>query len=377
MYLPEFILHEVNNINTSLGDNAIFGGDTIQLTSKLLQDRYKQVITRMEELFGYLPTVDEAKTRLSRSIVSAQKAEQPIKNQLEGLCESMVNRILAIPQETMLINCELVKKINPYHELRVLPEQDNDDDNTFSDVMGGDFANEVILKRRAIDSLVQGISYLFMTATYDADEIREWSDELPDLYEEIIALNDYLLFSEKEDISDKNPMLGAYVATHIGKSDEKSVIDAQGLVYPLLLEETYRGIFEVFATHGLPNDIKEAKYVIRRADFLMAEPWDLRIGVPLWQEIDKCLDNDVDSTIYPYLFSSIVSMDDVDFNELFQMIFTDKKGAKQQFEELVEEIKHDKEYQLFKSDIARFNLEKSVISDGDEIEPEEIISEEN
>lgn len=363
MELPEFISSQVKDKNTSLGDNTIFGANTVELTSMLLQNRYKQVITKIEELFGHVPTIDEAKTRLSRVITKTKEIEKPLKNQLECLCESVVNHILSIPQETILINCELVDKIEPHNTLRILPEYNAEEE--FHNIFSPETINEMLLKRRVVNSLTQGVSYLLMQATYDVDVLHEWSDKLPMLYEEIIALNDFLLFSEKEDISDENPMLGSYVSTSLGKSDEKAVIDAQGLVYPLLLQETYRGIFEIFGTHGLPDNVAEAKYIVQKADFLLAEAWDLRIGVPLWEEIDKCMDDGVDSSAYPYVFSTIVSLNDNEFTQLFQEVFNEKEEARVWFDDLISEIEHDKEYQLFKSDIEKFNLEKCVISDGE------------
>ena len=33
-------------------------------------------------------------------------------------------------------------------------------------------------------------------------------------------------------------------------------------------------------------------YLIRHADFVLAENWDLRFGVTLWQEITRLIDND-------------------------------------------------------------------------------------
>lgn len=207
-----------------------------------------------------------------------------------------------------------------------------------------------------------------MTATYDSEQLKEWAAELPSLYKEIIALNDFLLFSEEEEISDENPMLGAYVETNISKPDEKTVIDSIGLVYPLLLQETYRGFFEAFGTHGLPSNIEDAMYVMRRADVTYAEAWDLRLGVPIWQDIDKELDDDIEANMYPYLFSALVELDCNDFNKTILDVFNNGTETKEWFEEIIKQVKHDEEYQLFKSDIERFNLEKCLITDDNNVE---------
>ena len=362
MYLPPFISKAITDRNTSAGENQAFGGLCVQLTQKLLEDRYKQVIDSITDKFGYVPTIDEAHTLLSKLTVMAMELERPLRNQLETLCESTVNTTLGVPQETILLSCELSDEIRPDRELRIMPEFiEEEPEYTYSDVhMSG---NEDILRRRLTNILVQGVSYLLMTDTYDNENLNDWSEELPGLYAKIIALNDYLLFSKEESITDKNPMLGAYVETSIGDTDEKTVIDAQGLIYPFLLQETYRGFFEMFATHGLPDNKKDAMYIIRRADFTMAEAWDLRLGVPMWQYMDKSVPDNVDTTMYPYLFSSLVQLDNVEFNKTVFNMLTDNREAKEWAENIVNQVKHDKEYQLFKTDIANFNLEKCLVTE--------------
>lgn len=361
MELPEFISIAIAKCNTSVGANKAFGDMCIQLTSELIEDRYKQVIMAVEKRYGYLPTIEEAQTKLSKVVRDVIEIERPIREQLETLCEATVNKTLGVPQETILLNCQLVDEISPNKELRIMPESNEEPEYSFSQVELNE--NDEILRRRIIDSLVQGISYLLMTATYDSDNIREWAPELTGLYSDIICLNDYLLFTKEEEITDKNPMLGAYVLTDIGQPDEKTVIDAQALVYPLLLQETYRGFFEMFSTHGLPSDIKDAMYVIRRSDFTMAEAWDLRLGVPMWQRIDKMIQNNVEASVYPYIFTTLMYEPTDEFNVTLFGCLRNDGDIKKRFKDIVKQIQHDKEYQLFKADIEKFNLEKCLVTD--------------
>lgn len=355
-HLPEFISSAISRCNTSVGNNKAFKDMCVSLTSQLLTDRYNQVIKNVKDTFGYIPTVDEARSSLSRLVVETMKIEQPLRNQLAALCESVVNQTLGVPQETILLDCVLVDSIDTEMEIRVQPDFDS------ITPVNPDFAvGDEILKRRLIDSLVQGISYLLMTATYDVSNIKEWSQELPNLYKKIIALNDFLLFTEKEEINEKHLMLGAFVETNINQSDEKTVISAQGLVYPLLLQETYRGFFEAFAAHGLPDDSKEAMFVIKRADFLEAEPWDIRLGVPMWQYIDKMIPDGIEPNMYPYIFSALVQEDTEDFNTTIFDCLTHVEGRLEWFKEIVNQIKHDREYQLFKKDVEKFNIEKCLV----------------
>ena len=49
--------------------------------------------------------------------------------------------------------------------------------------------------------------------------------------------------------------------------------------------------FELFSCHGLPTDSKKANYIISHADFVVAEGWDLRFGVTLWEQIEQYIKN--------------------------------------------------------------------------------------
>ena len=369
MLFPEFIANAIMSKNTSVGDNGAFGDKSVSLPTELLVDRYDQVINSVKEIFGYLPTVDNALETLSKLIKETAEIEKPLRPQLEKLCESTVNITLSVPKETVLLDCSLVDKINPTNTLRILPETSESEEYTFKDA---DLEpNAEIMKRRFVNAMVQGISYLLMMKTYDNEKIQEWNSELPELYGKIIALNDYLLFAKEEKISDDNPMLGAHVETSIGRSDEQTIIESQGLVYPLLLQETYRGFFEMFASNGLPDNIADARYVISKADIIIAEAWDLRIGVPIWQRIDAPLPNNMDCGVYPYLFSSIVIKPVEEFNRTIYDCMTHVEGTIEWLNDIVKQVIHDKEYQKFKNDIEKFNLEKCVITD--DVDNEEII----
>lgn len=361
MRFPEFIATAITSKNTSIGDNKAFGDKTVSLPTDLLIGRYEQVISSVKDIFGYIPSPDDALDMLSKLIRDTMEIERPLRSQLESLCETVVNSTLNVPKETVMLECKLVDNIKPDVSLRIMPEIDESTEYSFKDVELN--PNDEIMKRRFINTMVQGISYLLMMATYDVENIKEWNPELTELYSQIIALNDFLLFTKEENVTDENPMLGAHVETLIGKQDEQTIISSQGLVYPLLLQETYRGFFEMFAANGLPDDIADAKYVISKADIVVAEAWDLRIGVPIWQKIDSLIPDNTEYGVYPYLFSSIVIKPVDEFNRTIYDCMTHVEGTIEWLNDIIKQVIHDKEYQLFKKDIDRFNIEKTIVTD--------------
>ena len=364
MKLADFIYSATIKHNTSLGDNKAFPKrEDVSFEYVVLKARYGEVIEAIKREFDEVPSCEEAENLLNKYLRMAMEYERPLRPQLEKLCEALCNNILGVPQETVILDCELTDKVEPDHALRIMPEDNTDEPTyTFDDVDEIRTANDAILKRRMMNSLVQGASYLLSMASFDNSYINEWSKDLTPLYVKIIALNDYLLFTKKEEISDKNPMLGAYVETHLGKGNEKTVISSQGLCFPLLLQETFRGFFELFASHGLPDDTKKAMYIIRHADFIMSEAWDLRMGVKLWELIIENIEN-VEESMYPYIFSSIAMLPIDEFNDMLQNLFSHTKKGKNFIEDIVNEVIHDNEYQTFKQDIEKFNMDKCVIED--------------
>ena len=149
------------------------------------------------------------------------------------------------------------------------------------------------------------------------DEIYKIESKLPDLYNKIRILSDYILFNREEKIDEKNYSPSAYVAVTLGNEGKKTIIDSQGIIFPYLLQETIRGFFELFASHGLPENNKKAMYIIRHSDFILAEEWDMRFGVSLYNNIF----NDInDKLLIPYVFSNFSQLDTIEFNTTIKNI---------------------------------------------------------
>ena len=212
--------------------------------------------------------------------------EKPIRDLLNDICRKTINDIFVIPEETIILHCHLTDKVDIKHSIRVLPEESSNNVYTFDDVEDIEMTNSDILKRRFINSLIQGAAYtLTKNTNLYLDEIYKIESKLPDLYNKIRILSDYILFNREEKIDEKNYSPSAYVAVTLGNEGKKTIIDSQGIIFPYLLQETIRGFFELFASHGLPENNKKAMYIIRHSDFILAEEWDMRFGVSLYNNI--------------------------------------------------------------------------------------------
>lgn len=361
MKLPKFLYKKIVSHNTSLGDNAVFPPEEdFPFEYKLIKKRYSDIIDNIQSSEFNGIDVDKASTLLSQYIVECQEKEEPIKENLIKICENVIASLFDIPNETVELFCDLVKKIESKHSFRLMPESCDERQFDFEDLNDFENASKVILKRRFIDSLTLGLAYKYSSSKYFLNEIYELDNTLPPLYDKIRLLSDFLLFEQEENISDKNPKQGSCVEVELGRVGEKTVINAQGIIFPFLLNETLRGFFELFASHGLPQDNNKAEYIIKQSDFLLAEPWDLRFGVGLCDLLFGNVDN---TKVLPYYFMNICSLPIDEFNTEIKEVLAKTKHGKQYCDELLMTATHDYEMDDLTNTIQLKNSEKSVIED--------------
>lgn len=378
--LPQFLFKMIKNHTTSLGDNEAFPpSDNYPFDYTLLKTRYNEVCDEIENIGISSLDEDSLMSELSSLVKNCKELERPIRDSLEKICENALNKLFAIPEESINLKFKLVDKVRFKKSIRMKPESNDEAQYTFKDIADIDLSNKAIAKRRFIDALIQGASYTYgnIEGLY-INEIDKISPELPRMYRKIRAINDYLLFTKKEEMSDDKPMQGSYVETHIGFSDSKPIINVQGIIFPLLLQEAIRGMFELFSSHGLPQDRAKAEYIVKKADFVLAEPWDLRLGVGLWNMIFGGVK---DTNMIPYMFTAFVKIPTDEFNLSVKEILSSTEKGHAIVDELIKNAEYDNGYQQFTNRINARNLDKSLIQDsyftGSEVNGYEIDTEDD
>ena len=360
--LPKFLFKLVKTHSTSLGDNDAFPTSyDYPFDYTVLKERYNEVCDAINEIGLESLDEDYLTSELSSLVTRCKELEKPIRDSLEKVCENTINRLFAIPEETINFSFKLVDKIKFKQPIRMRPESNGEVAYTFKDISDIDLSNKAIGKRRFINSLIQGASYIYSNIEdLYVDDISRINEELLELYEKIRIINDYLLFIKKEKLSDDKPMQGSYVETYVGNVGEKSTIKAQGLIFPLLLHDAIRGLFEIFSVYGLPSDRKKAEYIVNKADFVLAEPWDLRLGVGLWNKIFGGIE---DTNLIPYVFASFVKLPTDEFNIFTKEVLSNTEKGNALLNDLVSQAEHDNGYQEFTNRINARNIDKSIIQD--------------
>ena len=362
--LPKHIINSLLTNKTSLGEHPSFPPDEEEkFLVYLLDDYYNEISNSVE-----IDDEEIIKQDLQKLISQCKKIESSNKSALENLCINVLNSIFDIPEETIEINCKLVQSVDVSKQ-RVVPEKTTN--YTFDDIADMDYLTQEIYKRRMLNALVVGASMFYANhIDFYVQELFKINPELPSLYKKILDLNSKLLYLQKDSLSTNKNTDGGKVDVTISSYDSKVSVNAEGIIFPILLEETIKGILEVAIAHGLPQDRKKALYVTKKSDFKLAEVWDMRIGVPLWLNIMSLFDDieiDIlDNSMVNFFFFEISQMECDEFNNFLKNVFKHTNKGKMDLENLSLNIIHDKELDDFNDFMSQKITKSNSLNDNEE-----------
>lgn len=373
MELPKYIIQATEENKTSIGDNPCLPPEEENKFLTNLLIKYFDEISKPFE--GR--TVEELMGELNLLLTKTKKFEMSKEESLEQICTETVNELFQIPSDTLDIVCKLVNKIDQKGE-RIVPEKTNDF--SFESIEDLHYLTNEIYKRRVLNSLIIGAS-LYYTKKFKPyfQKIFDVEPELILLYKKIIELNEYLMYNIKDTlISDNsNNGDGGKVDVIITSNEDLVKIKSEGIVFPILLSETIKGILELSISHGLPEDKTKAMYVISKSDFKLAEIWDMRIGVPLWNLIAEEIESlgyNAEEIGINFILMYLSMMDVNDFNKSMKEIFAKTKKGKEILKSLLDEISYNKEKDDFDDYLFKKNSELNIINDEDLFLPEELMT---
>ena len=370
--LPDEVVNKIINNKTSLGNNPsipdIFDEPFLL---KMAENSFEAAKNKLKEI-GEINDVEETKLEpaLSKLILKCKEIEKPYRSELEKICMNFVIDLFRVPDETVDISVSLCDDVDMNrHSFIVDP---NDDSSEFESVEKAVSIRGEVYKRRMLNVLCVGAA-MRLSENYDSfiNEINNINPNLIDLYNKIISLNTYLLYTKNDfGIDDNNKMQLGIVEVFLGNDENKSKIESQGVILPILLMETIKGFMELFISHGLPKDVNDAITVIGRSDFIKAEPWDMKFGPILW-DLFYSSSNDIVSDELPYLMKRISELNVGRFNYLMKEIFAKTKRGKQIMSKISFKAKRDSEYDKFVDKMTKMKTDKGIITD-DYIHPDEL-----
>ena len=122
-------------------------------------------------------------------------------------------------------------------------------------------------------------------------------------------------------------------------------ITVRGIDFCMLIHETVKGIYELIAAAGIPENEELAKFVILNADTLSYEIEDLRYGPFIASDLRDFINENRESTRYPnireHVFGKMITLPADEFIALMKGILSKSDEARTKIDELIAEVIQD------------------------------------
>ena len=164
--LPNFLFKLLKSHTTSLGDNDAFpSGDDYDFDYSVIKKRFNEVSDEIESLNLESLNEDYLMSEISSLIRECKDREKPMRDTLEKMCENLVNRLFAIPEDLINMEFKLVDKIKYENEVRVMPEPNEEIEHTFKDIE--DIPCKEINRKKKVYQLIdtRGVIHIYEAIT--------------------------------------------------------------------------------------------------------------------------------------------------------------------------------------------------------------------
>jgi hypothetical protein len=235
-------------------------------------------------------------------------------------------------------------------------------------------------KRNIINAIIQGAAkrghYIFQKPNIKR-ALDRINPELFSLYLAIMAVNDYMYFTQEQMI-EMMSQTGQGVAGKVeldpdedgeegdeggeGEGESDTVIKADGLIFPILCHEIIKGIEESKGRHGLPKEPGMREKVQGQVDTLANEPMQLRIGPEIVEKIryslpDQMFDDD-NKGLINWFHILLYQIEATEFLEIIGNAISEEKSKNKKATERFEEIM--KEAMEMKNEFENYQEENDI-----------------
>ena len=330
--------------------------DFIELISS---KRFKDSVDKVRMAMGDTRTIQgqNALRQLMNTVVQAMQRLVMIQSQnaeeLEALAVKLVKDELGIPDGAMQFDAQLVMQpMGAAEGMKSEPEMPSEEE---VEELMGDIENFNLerAKRRFINSLIQGAAFkgghMYVMVR---DEINDINPQLMNLYAVTQALMEhaYWIFPDMEGMAGGGG--GQMGQSEFDPETDPPTVKARAVTFPLLVHELVKGVYEVFGTHGLPDDPRQAEMVLSAEDSLPSEIWDSRLGPIFWEKFVSTypmeLFEDDMKHIQHYLFMRFSSLSAEEFMTLAKKILKGDPEGQRIIQRMVDEIVKELKEQDYK-----------------------------
>jgi hypothetical protein len=330
--------------------------DFVELISS---KRFKDSVEKVRMAMGDTRTI-QGGNALSQLMMTVGQAMQRLvmiqsqnKEELEDLAVELVVKELGIPEGAMQFDAQLVMQpMGAAEGMKSEPEMPSEEE---VEELMGDIENFNLerAKRRFINSLIQGAAFKGgHMYNLVRDEINDINPQLMNLYAVTQALMEhaYWIFPDMEGMAGSGG--GQMGQSEFDDQTDPPTVKARAVTFPLLVHELVKGVYEVFGTHGLPDDPRQAEMVLGAEDSLPSEIWDSRLGPIFWEKFVATypmeLFEDDMKHIQHYLFMRFSALSADEFMKLAKLILSDDPKGQQIIQQMVNEIVKELKEQDYK-----------------------------
>ena len=361
---------------TPYGNNPMFmGGERngMKFFAKALKTQFDGAKEALKKL-GQIDSVkaNTPEDAFSKIVLKCQKIESLHKNELEKFAVNYVIDLFSVPENTVKIDARLVNKIENGDKISPVEPFDGDVEFEVSDIADMDGIDGEISKRYFLNAINMGAGMrMSENVSGYVEKLFEIDGRLPQLYREALLLNNYMIFNSPYlGITDKSRNQIGLVDVSYGSREELVNISAQGIIFPVLLCELIRGFMELFSAHGLPKDRQRAEYIVKKADYLKAEPWQMRFGPYMWNIFTEYFE-DTDTSDMPFIYQFLSKLKPEKFFKVFSEMMAKTSAGKEYAKKIVDKALERDEASDFADKMAKRKEDKNIITDN-YMSPEEI-----
>jgi len=326
------------------------------LSPKAMQSLSKQSADSLRQMIS--GDVRGAMMKSMSILQEVMEIEKPYRRELEQLAIDIVKELYGIIGDNAI---EIEAQLTDNIEIEItqgetpVKDVDNIDDllnslSIGSDVVGGE------AKRRLINSITQGAairgSFAFHLFKNRLDEI---SPQLVEKYGELLN-SAYGIYDDDNTIAMMLAMLANNQQTNGGESEavyneaeDKFIIKAKALIFPILLQEIIKGLYEIVSLQGFSSDAERNKNIVKTTDLSTNEPEDIRYGKFIYDALNKLYNEygSKDDREREYFLSELYRLPEAEFipyiDNLIQNVLTpqQKRWTKDTFDEIQVDLRKD------------------------------------
>ena len=327
----------------------------------LASERYRDVIQKVQEYTGrpislqgqggMMPLAQAAMQSL-QNIVQTEAAHR---EELENLAVEVVKQEMKIPDDAFQYDVKIVG-IGEMDTEGMNRDDQNQEEEPQNDE--AEVENEVEIaaelehldlekaKRRLINSIIQGSAmkgyYMYHNVAERLAEITG-SETLIRDYGIMMSINDTMYWQMPDEqmnmAMNSSSMAGK---EEVDRNTEPPTIRARGVNFPVLVHEIIKGVMEMFAIQGQPEDGWEE--ISRSEDTLDKEIWDIRLGPSIWKRIreqfpEEILLDENQQELQNFLLVAIFKLEARDFLVFVKEVLTGTERGQQMMEQLMEGVR--------------------------------------